>query len=85
MKPDEHATRYEHGNGRFDLMTDEEVRMLTGHDLQGVLVALAEWVRRGEMSVIGMERYHRLLELHQRYPKSDFRLEVIPPSERQEK
>jgi len=77
MRIDEKATRYEFGNGRFDLMTDEEVRTLTSDDLNGILVRLAELCRQGESS-IGEELYHQLYELHCRYPDSDFRLEVVP-------
>ncbi len=78
MPVDENATSYVEGNGRFDLMTDEEVRTLYGDDLQYILVMLAERSRRGELSSIGEERYHRLHELHTRYPDSNFQLEIIP-------
>lgn len=73
---DENATQYEFGNGRFDLMTDEQVRTLTSGDLEGLLVRLADACRKGESSV-GEERYHQLYELYLRYPDTDFRLEVI--------
>ncbi len=76
MPIDENATRYIRGNGRFDLMTDEEVRTLLHDDLLGILVRLAEWVRRGEESSVGIERYHRLLELLECYPDADFRLDI---------
>lgn len=77
MKIDENATRYEFGNGRFDLMTDEEVRTLYSGDLEALDIRLAETMRHGE-TPIGQELYHHLHELWIRYPNSDFRLEIIP-------
>ena len=41
MKIDENATRYEYGNGRFDLMTDEEVRTLDSGELDALVIRLA--------------------------------------------
>jgi hypothetical protein len=83
MTVEENATHYEFGNGRFDLMTDEEVRTLTHDDLQGILVRLAEMCRRGESS-LGEERYHQLYELLLRYPDADFRFDILPLSDEDE-
>jgi hypothetical protein len=82
MKIDENATRYEFGNGRFDLMTDEEVRTLDGSELDALVIRLAETMRQGE-TPIGQELYHHLYELWTRYPTSDFRLEIIPSQQSQ--
>jgi hypothetical protein len=78
MKVDENATKYEDGNGRFDLMTDEEVRTWSADDFQSILVRLAHLVREGQENSIGEEIYHRLYELHLRYNDVVFRLEVLP-------
>lgn len=74
------ANRYEWGNNRFDLMTDEEVRSLSSGELEALLARLADAMQHGESS-IGYELYHHMYELWTRYPESDFRLEIIPSSE----
>ena len=71
MSNDEYATRYERGNGRFDLMTDEQVCSLTHDDLTLLLVSLSHL--QGH-SLITFDLYHRLEELLQRYPECDFQL-----------
>lgn len=80
MKLDKKATRYEYGNGRFDLMTSEQVRTLTHDDLLLILSRLTDAMRQGESSMME-ELYHQLVELHLRYPESDFRLEILPVQE----
>lgn len=77
MPVDENATHYEFGNGRFDLMTDEEVRTMGSSELDALVIRLAEGMRSGE-TAIGQELYHHMYELWTRYPEADFRLEVIP-------
>ncbi len=79
MPVDENATQYEFGNGRYDLMTDEEVRTLTSDDIQSTLVRFAHLIRTEGESSVGEDIYHRLYELHIRYPDTDFRLEIITP------
>jgi hypothetical protein len=75
--PDMEATRYEYGNGRFDLMTDEEVRTISASDFEMFFARLTDAMRQGESGPM-QELYHRLYELRLRYPDRDFRLEVLP-------
>lgn len=76
-EPDMKAKRYERGNGRFDLMTDEEVRTFISDDFSLILSRMTYSYQQGETSM-GYELYHQLHELYIRYPDSTFRLEVIP-------
>lgn len=78
MKLDEKATEYRFGNGRFDLMTDEQVRTLTSDDLSKLLMYLSA---DKSPSLLDEELGHHLYELLLRYPYATFRLEVQPESE----
>ena len=81
MPVDKNATQYKYGNGRFDLMTDEEVRTLSGDEISAIVIRLAESMRHGE-TLIGQELYHHLYELWIRYGEMvDFRLEVVKTDE----
>ena len=80
MKIDRNANHYEWGNGRFDLMTDEEVRSLYSNELDMVFGRLGDLMRKGESSPM-QELYHKLYELRLRYPDRDFRFEVLPIQE----
>ncbi|SRR6266568_155702 len=86
MKLDENATRYEYGNGRFDLMTDEEVRTFTSDEISWINTSLNELARRRAMDGLTTESggdaevRHHVYELWARYHDSDFRLEVLPPA-----
>lgn len=75
MKLDKKAKHYVYGNGRFDLMTDEEIRTLTSSDIMRIYAGLSAECPGG----ISCELAHQLYELHLRYPDKDFRLEVLPP------
>ena len=75
--PDMNATRYEPSNGRYDLMTTDQVLTLSSDDLELILVHLNSYYLLKE-ATSGDDFYHRLVELHNRYPESDFRLEVLP-------
>lgn len=77
--PDMQATRYERGNGRFDLMTDEEVRTISGFNLDSIIFRLS----RHDESTPVQELFHQLYELRLRYPghKRLFRLEILPEQE----
>ena len=85
MKIDENATQYVYGNGRFDLMTDEEVRTFTSDEISWINTSLNELARRRAMDGLTTESggnaevCHHVYELWARYHDSDFRLEVIPP------
>jgi hypothetical protein len=84
MKIDENATHYEYGNGRFDLMTDEEVRTFTSSEISWINICLNELARRqaedgiapGAINSGGdAEVRHHIYELWARYPETDWRLE----------
>jgi hypothetical protein len=75
--PDKKATHYEYGNGRYDLMADEEVRTITAADFEMFFARLSDAMWKGESTPME-DLYHRLYELRLRYPDSDFRLEILP-------
>jgi len=90
MKIDENATQYVYGNGRFDLMTDEEVRTFTSDEISWITISLNELARRQAEDDLPIESggnaevRHHVYELWARYHDSDFRLEVLPPQSTQE-
>lgn len=69
-RPDRKATSYQYGNGRFDLMTDEEVRTLSHDDLMLLYMVLSLHMDQGSTG----ELAHQLYELHLRYPEHDFQI-----------
>lgn len=82
MKIDKNATHYEYGNGRFDLMTDEEVRTLISDDIMLIYMVLSR--SDNTLGSSTGELAHQLYELHLRYPGARFRLEIIPNTEQNE-
>lgn len=80
MTIDTNATHYEYGNGRFDLMADEELRTLTWEEFTMVFARLSDAMRHGESSPM-QEVYHKLYELQTRYEGRSFRFEIVPQVE----
>lgn len=77
---DTNATHYEYGNGRFDLMTDEELHTLTWEEFTMIFARLSDAMRHGESAPM-QEVYHKLYELQLRHIGRDFRFEIVPPVE----
>lgn len=77
MKVDKNATRYGYGNGRFDLMSDEEVRTLTWGDFEMFFARLSDAMQQGESSSM-QELYHQLYELKLRYQGRACQVNILP-------
>lgn len=79
-QPEEKVTRYQFGNGRFDLMTDEEVCTFSFDDLESIRLQIEEFQQAkigGYADTYAQDIYGRLCELLNRYPYKDFRMEVV--------
>lgn len=74
MPIDKNASHYEHGNGRFDIMTDGEVKSLTCDDIMliGMALSIVEKDNDPTSSLYTLD--HQLYELRCRFPGIDFHL-----------